>query len=180
MAAYSKIQLASNLIQLGGLLRDNGKLRDALKYFEEALSDLADSKIKAPETTRLLSMARIFHAVLKAQIGDYLAAAAEAATLVKSLPMNSHGGYFLACAYSFAAKAARNDATKDTPTREKLAKEYLKQSADLIQNLFKSKYFEPSGQIASFWHDADLETLREDPDFRKWLDANIPKPKSDK
>ena len=66
------------------------------------------------------------------------------------------------------------------PAINSLAADYLKRAGDLIRTIFDKGYFRRNPPIEHFWKDRDLDAMRAHPEFRRWLDANIPEPKKDK
>jgi serine/threonine protein kinase len=180
MASYGKIELAVLMVQAANQLKAAGKGADALKYLDQAIAGLPDQKRLPTQAAQLVEVATIVRALVEAQTDKYKDAVAVARKHLNPLPKSPDQIYNLACVFSVAAKSARSDANVDTPTREKLAEEYLVQAGDLIRQLFESKYFEKGAHVPHIWRDEDLESLRADPEFRKWLEANLPIPKNDK
>jgi tetratricopeptide (TPR) repeat protein len=138
-----------------------------------------------PAYVDMVGTLQLWRGLASAHAGNHRAAAADAAAALvgataagqRTLPDTK---YNLACVYSLAATAARADSGLEAKARDHAAAEYLQHAAALIQEINAKNYFKPPFQQKHFWEDTDLEALRADPEFRRWLDQNLPPPKTGK
>src|SRR5262245_33009701 len=171
------LDFVRSLAQLAELQTKERQYAEAMRRLNDGIARLRQTKnAHQAAYVDLVTSLRMVRAFTLAHSGDHAAATSEAAGLA-SFARELDAKYNLACVFSLSARTARAETGPAAAQRERLVADYIKHAAEQIQAIHAKDYFRPDFQRKHFWEDSDLDSLRADPEFRRWLDMNLPQPK---
>jgi tetratricopeptide (TPR) repeat protein len=136
-----------------------------LRRYEEALAD-ADKGIAFVDGPNR-AFFRSCRAGVMARQGAYAGATAEAAAAANQPGVDGGTLYNLACIYSMAAVAVRNDHEVPEGERAKRAEQYAAHAVELLARSHATGYLKDPGSLDNMRNDPDLDPLRSREDFKK-------------
>jgi tetratricopeptide (TPR) repeat protein len=183
--------LANTLTNQGMLQKESSQYLDALTSFEQAMAlgqrilqkasghPTATFRLTAAKVQRVLTIGQWQrHIDALAQAGDHAQASKHADLLagVKEVPGDTL--YSLACIFALSANAAARDAKLPDTERQTVANKHAVRAVALLEQARVKGYFKDTEVIEEMKKDSDLDSLRQRPDYQKFLDTLAPrKPK---
>jgi serine/threonine protein kinase/tetratricopeptide (TPR) repeat protein len=144
-----------------------GKVLSKLGKHDEGLRDCERSLELDSGRARLLI--RVSRAQVLARSGQHARADAEATELAREGSLSGEDRYHLAVVWALACAAARNDASLAADRRRQQAEEHAAHAMGLLVKLAKEGFFNDPTNVESVIQEADLDSLRDRMDFKKWL-----------
>jgi tetratricopeptide (TPR) repeat protein len=137
-----------------------------LRHHRKALLDW-DQAIQRANRQDLAEL-RLGRALTLARAGDHTLATAEASELANGKSLAGGTLHRIACLYSLASAAARQDAKLAPSEQHKLAKEYAIDAIKFLRKLRATDFAKDPGYRAALAH-KELDPLRSRDDFKKLL-----------
>ncbi len=165
------------LLLLAQIFAQQGNNADAIKRVDEAIAVQKDIAPKQPASAESLVNLQIYKALFLAAAGNQVAAIAEIDALPRPLPKDGNAHYNLACARSQCLKAILADPKLDSSTRQREAEHQRLSSLETLNQLKQSGYFRFPNRAQHLLKDTDLDPLRDDLRFKKFIEEIGTKPK---
>jgi tetratricopeptide (TPR) repeat protein len=143
-----------------------GKVLSRLGKHEEGLRD-CERSLELDNGRAKLAI-RVSRAQVLARSGQHARADAEATQLVQEGSLSGEDRYRVAVVWALACAAARKDVRLAEQSRQQ-ADEYATRAMNLLVKLAKEGVFDDPSSVESVNQEADLDSLRDRPDFKKWL-----------
>jgi predicted Zn-dependent protease len=139
---------------------------ETLERHEEALAELSQLLPLSDNSASL----RIQRARFLALTNKHAKGAAEIKELLGQEEELSRGEYYNAgCVFAVAARSAKADDALADEDRTRLVSDYRKQAIDCLRQARQAGYFGTDDEIEYLTDDPDLEALREDTNFEKFM-----------
>jgi serine/threonine protein kinase/tetratricopeptide (TPR) repeat protein len=144
-----------------------GKVLSKLGKHDEGLRD-CDRSLELDNGRARLAI-RVSRAQVLARSGQHARADAEATELAKEGSLSGEDRYRVAVVWALACASARKDDRLSAARRQQQAEEYATRAMDLLVKLAKERVFADPSSVESVNQEADLDSLRDRVDFKKWL-----------
>jgi serine/threonine protein kinase/Tfp pilus assembly protein PilF len=150
-----------------------GVLASEVGRHDEALSNL-DRALALDDGKRRQGLL-VSRALVRAHVRDHLRAVADANEVAKSAAIAPVDLYNLACVYSLAMAAGRENSKSTPAERHRLAEQYTQRAIEFLGKARDAGFFNDKKQIEQLKKDTDLEPIRSNSAFKKLVAALDPK-----
>jgi tetratricopeptide (TPR) repeat protein len=144
-----------------------GKVLSKLGKHEEGLRD-CDRSLELDNGRAKLSI-RVSRAQVLARSGQHARADAEATQLARERSLSEEDRFRVVVVWALACASAGKDTRLSAARRQQQAEEYATRAMDLLVKLAKEGALNDPSNVESVKQEADLDSLRDRPDFKKWL-----------